>query len=264
MSQAEHRVASHLGLAASDYDAQIRRYIPEYEAMIATVVDLVGTLAPLVGAPLAGTLAPLVGAPLVGTLAPLVGAPLAGTLPSPCVVDLGAGTGALGGAILDAVPSAHVRLVDIDPNMLEVARARVAAHGDRAAPVRAAFADPLPAGTDAVVASLALHHIPDVAEKRATYARIRGALRPGGLLAIADCVVHASGPERDRGFALWSAWMGRHGIAPDEARALFAAWAAEDFYQPLSVELQLLADAGFARPECFWKYGPIAVYGAYA
>ncbi|MBX3159349.1 MAG: class I SAM-dependent methyltransferase [Deltaproteobacteria bacterium] len=228
MTQPEHRVAAHLGLAASDYDAQIRRYIPEYEAAIATVVELVAAL------------------------------------PSPRVVDLGAGTGALGGAILDAVPAARVRMVDIDPAMLEVAHTRVARHGDRVELVRAAFADPLPADTGAVVASLSLHHIADPAEKRATYARIRAALRPGGLVAIADCVVHASGPERDRGFAVWSASMARHGIAAGEAQRLFAAWAAEDFYLPLSTELQLLADAGFARPECFWKYGPIAVYGAYA
>jgi tRNA (cmo5U34)-methyltransferase len=229
MSPPEHRVASHLGLAASDYDAQIRRYIPEYEAMLATVVDLVAAL----------------------------------RVAEKSVVDLGAGTGALGAAILDAVPSARVRLVDIDPNMLEVARARVARHGDRAEPVRAAFADQLPADTDAVVASLSLHHIADPVEKRTTYARIHASLRPGGLFAIADCVVHPAGHERDRAFALWSAWMARHSIASEEAQRLFDAWAAEDFYQPLSVELELLREAGFAHPDCFWKYGPIAVYGAY-
>jgi tRNA (cmo5U34)-methyltransferase len=223
----EHRVASHLGLAASDYDEQIRRYIPEYEAMLATVVDLVAAVR------------------------------------AQRVVDLGAGTGALGGAILDAVAPARVRLVDIDPHMLEVARARVARHGDRAEAVHAAFADPLPANTDAVVASLSLHHIADVAEKRGTYARIHGALRPGGLFAIADCVVYPAGPERDRAFGVWREWMASHAIPADEAQRLFDAWAAEDFYQPLPVELQLLADAGFARPDCFWKYGPIAVYGAY-
>ena len=29
------------------------------------------------------------------------------------------------------------------------------------------------------------------------------------------------------------------------------------------VELRLLAEAGFARPDCFWKYGPMTVYGGY-
>ena len=64
MTTTEHRVAAHLGLAASDYDAAIRRYTPGYEAMIDTVVAVVATLG------------------------------------APYVVDLGAGTGALGAAIL--------------------------------------------------------------------------------------------------------------------------------------------------------------------
>jgi hypothetical protein len=33
-----HRVAGHLGVAASDYDRTIRAFIPNYERMIATVV----------------------------------------------------------------------------------------------------------------------------------------------------------------------------------------------------------------------------------
>ncbi|HUS31720.1 MAG TPA: class I SAM-dependent methyltransferase [Kofleriaceae bacterium] len=37
----EHRVLDHLGLAAADYDAAIRRYIPHYDALIATIVELV-------------------------------------------------------------------------------------------------------------------------------------------------------------------------------------------------------------------------------
>lgn len=232
---ADHRVLDHLGLLARDYDAAIRRYIPRYDEMIATAVSLVGGE----------------------------------------VVDLGTGTGALAAAILDAQPAAHVRLVDIDPAMLDAARARVARFGDRAELVHASF-DPDGASTaglpnlwaelpaiDAFVASLALHHVPELDRKRALYARIREALRPGGRLVIADATVHEHGPERDVAFAAWSAWMAQHGIAQAEAEALFAKWAGEDRYYPLATELRLLAEAGFARPECFWKYGPMAVYGAF-
>src|SRR5206468_11947190 len=106
------------------------RYIPEYDAMIRTVVELVGTLA--------------------GHRSDLE------TATGPHVIDLGAGTGALGAAILDAIPAAHVQLLDIDPAMLEVAGARVAAHGSRAELVCASFDERLPP-CDAIVASLALH-----------------------------------------------------------------------------------------------------------
>src|SRR3954471_11927068 len=98
MATTEHRVATHLGLAASDYDAEIRRYIPTYEQMIDTVVGIVGTL------------------------------------DAPYVIDLA---------------------------MLEVAGARVVRHGGRAELRRGSFDDALPA-CDAVVASLALHHVPEL------------------------------------------------------------------------------------------------------
>jgi len=62
----------------------------------------------------------------------------------PLVIDLGAGTGALAGAILAAIPRARVQLIDIDPVMLEGAAARLAAFGSRAELRRASFDDALP------------------------------------------------------------------------------------------------------------------------
>jgi len=175
MATTEHRVATHLGLAASDYDAQIRRYTPRYDEMIDTVVAIIGGLN------------------------------------APDVIDLGAGTGALGGAILDRVPRARVRFLDIDPAMLEVAGARVAAHGARAELWRGSFDDALPA-CDAVVASLALHHVPEPDRKRALYARIHEALRPGGVLLVADITVHEHGIAHDHMYSAWIASMATHGI----------------------------------------------------
>src|SRR5262245_49303916 len=119
-------VLDHLGVQASEYDAAIRTYIPHYDEMIATVVGLVRG----------------------------------------DVIDLGSGTGALAAAILDAHPTTRLKLVDIDPAMLEVAGARIAAHRERAELVHASFDAALPA-CDAVVASLALHHIADLDRKRA-------------------------------------------------------------------------------------------------
>jgi len=226
MATPEHRVATHLGLAAGDYDVEIRRYIPAYDAMIETVVAIVGALG------------------------------------APYVIDLGAGTGALGAAILDRVPSARVQFLDIDPAMLEVAGARVAGHGGRAELRRGSFDDALPA-CDAVVASLALHHVPELDRKRALYARVHAALRPGGVLLIADITVHKTGAAHDHVYAEWTAAMARHGIARPQAEALFAQWAGEDRYYPLAVELELLRAAGFAHPDCFWKQGPGTVFGGF-
>ena len=225
----EHRVASHLGVSAADYDRQIRRFIPGYDEMLREVVSLLDEVLPA----------------------------------SPLVADLGAGTGALAGAILDAIPRARALLVDIDPHMLEVAKTRLAPHAARVELRHARFEDPLPA-CDAIVASLSLHHVPDVDAKRALYRHLRSSLAPGGLLLSADATLHAAGPEHDRIFRVWTAGMFDAGIGPGEAESLFAQWSTEDTYQPLSVELALLAEAGFARPECFWRRGPVTVFGAFA
>jgi tRNA (cmo5U34)-methyltransferase len=224
----DHRVATHLGVDASAYDVEIRRFVPHYDAMIATVIDILE----------------------------------AALGPAPLVIDLGAGTGALAAAILDAIPRARVQLVDIDPTMLAVAGARVARHGARAELRTGSFHDPLPA-CDAVVASLSLHHVPELPAKRALYTQIHAALRPGGVLLSADATVHEAGPEHVRVFGEWAAWMASRGIPEADARALFAQWAGEDRYYPLAVELELLAQAGFAHPECFWKHGPTTVFGGF-
>jgi tRNA (cmo5U34)-methyltransferase len=232
-SEPAHRVATHLGVDAATYDAAIRRFIPGYEEMIAEVVSILD----------------------------------AALDEEVHVVDLGAGTGALAGAILDAIPRARVVLVDIDPDMLAVAAARVAPHGDRAEVRCATFDAALAAlgagAAGAVVASLALHHVPELDRKRTLYTRIHEALAPGGVFLNADVTVHETGAEHARMYREWAAGMARAGIEAAEAEALFAKWAGEDRYYPLAVELDLLASAGFARPECFWKRGASTVFGGF-
>lgn len=103
------------------------------------------------------------------------------------IVDLGAGTGTGTFALLDQFPTARVTAVDSSAEMLagltEAARAR--GLGDRAHTLRADAGAGLPGvtGADLVWASASLHHLDDPA---AALAGIRTALRPGGLLAVAE------------------------------------------------------------------------------
>jgi tRNA (cmo5U34)-methyltransferase len=189
-----------------------------------------------------------IGVELLAALAP----------PTAQVLDLGAGTGALSAAVLAGMPEARVTLLDVDTGMLDEARRRLAPFAERIHFREASFLDPLPAA-DAIVASLALHHVHDLGAKTDLYRSINEALTPGGVFLNLDAAItdgiHLGALTFDR----WAARMAEHDITDAEARAHFATWAAEDRYFPLDEELAALRRAGFAEVECFWRRGSSAI-----
>jgi SAM-dependent methyltransferase len=111
----------------------------------------------------------------------------AGIAPGNRVLDLGCGTGTLTVLIKRSVARADVVGVDVDPTMLQIARAKVARHGldvrlDEARTSTLPYPD---ASFDQVVSSLVFHHL-GAEEKRQTAAEILRVLRPGGSLHVAD------------------------------------------------------------------------------
>jgi tRNA (cmo5U34)-methyltransferase len=157
-------------------------------------------------------------------------------------VDLGVGTGALAAACLAAKPSARIIGVDEDEGMLAAARTRL---GRRLVPLRGSFETvDLPA-CDAVVASLALHHIPTIARRRRLFRRIHRALRRTGVLIVADCYLAADVRMQAADRAHWIAHL-RQRYSTRQASAYLRAWAKEDSYARLPDEMRLLEAAGFA------------------
>jgi SAM-dependent methyltransferase len=216
-------VASHLGINLDEYDARIRSFVPDYEQMIAVVAD---------------------------TLTLLVSR-------APHIIDLGTGTGALAAACLLRLPDARLTIVDEDAGILAVARDRLAGHGDRVTATVASFADAVLPSCDAIIGSLAFHHVRTPESKLALYRRIAGAVVDGGVFLSADC--HPSGDEQlaRRHHEQWRAHL-RQVYSPEETDAYLRAWAEEDAYMPLPRELALLADAGLS-PDVVWRHGGFAV-----
>jgi tRNA (cmo5U34)-methyltransferase len=219
-----HSVKHHLRVDAEGYDVQIRRFIPHYDEMIATGVALLAALAPA----------------------------------DARVLDLGGGTGALSSAVLDGLPGARVTVLDVDTEMLAQARRRLAGFGGRVSFQHASFLDQLPV-VDAVVASLALHHVHDLETKTGLYRAIYDALSPRGVLLNLDAAVTEGARLNGLVFDRMAERMGDHGISEAEARGHFASWAREDRYFPLDAELGALREAGFEEVECFWRRGLSAV-----
>lgn len=216
-----HSVRSHLRLDIEEYDESIRRFIPGYESMLARATEHLLASGPR------------------------------------RVLDVGAGTGALAGVVLEVDPRVRVELLDIDPEMLDRARGRLSRHGERVAFREGSYEAALPP-CDGACASLSLHHVPSLPKKTEVYRRIFEALPDGGVFVNADAVVPADGPGRDATFRSWADHLVASGIPEEQAWRHFEEWAEEDTYFPLEDELAALGAAGF-ETECLWQEGPMAV-----
>ena len=219
--ESSHSVRRHLRIAVDEYDATIRQFIPGYEEMLVVA---------------AGALRPAA---------------------SGLILDLGAGTGALAEAILDSTGADALELIDVDPEMLDQARTRLARFGDRARFKEGSFFDPLPWCAGAA-ASLSLHHIPTMAAKRELYRRLFDALEPGGVLVNADATLPAEPTAREAVWRGWADHLVSHGITEQRAFEHFEEWSEEDTYFPIEEELAALRAADFDA-DCVWHKVGIAV-----
>ena len=217
-------VAQHLNIKLSEYDRSIRTFIPNYEEMLNAAAGVLQII----------------------------------KKENPTLIDLGIGTGALSARCLKVKPEASVHAIDGDADILAMARKRLAkiSHSAHEFVVGDFTKAALPK-CDAIVASLALHHIPRRAAKQKLYARCHAALRSGGVLINADScpASHARVAERD--MKQWLAHL-EQSYSAQEARGFFEAWAEEDTYFPLQVELEMLRAVGF-KAEVVWRRGVFAV-----
>jgi ubiquinone/menaquinone biosynthesis C-methylase UbiE len=140
-------VAAHLGIELQEYDARIRTFIPDYEAMLDAAAASVPANART-------------------------------------IVDLGTGTGALAQQCLRQARRASIVGIDADAGILQMAAKRL---GSRARLVCGSFLRTVLPAADAVVASYALHHVRTRTAKRTLYERVRAALGRGGVFITVDC-----------------------------------------------------------------------------
>lgn len=213
-------VATHLGIRLRDYDAMIRTFIPNYEEMLdeaASAVRLVRRR-------------------------------------SPVIIELGIGSGALAERCLAVAPRARVIGLDVDADILALARRRL---GSRLTALTGSFQSMPLSRCDVITASFALHHVRTHARKAETYRRCFRALRRGGLFVSADCFVATDRQQRARDRAAWRAHL-EQSYGPRRAEGFLRAWAKEDVYFSLADEIALLERAGFTV-DVRWRRRAFAV-----
>jgi len=213
------------GVMAPEYDSIAQRGMPRYEEMLDAV---------------------------------------AGWLPDGArdVLELGCGTGALTLRLARRYPGAALRAVDAAPEMLDLAQRRLAAAGvEDGVTLEAALFESLPLpvhGYDVVTSNMSLHHI---AYKMPFYAKLRVALRPGGLLVFGDELVGAFPYVEDRHWNGWLDYARRPGgLSEDEIGEIVKHVQELDHYETLERQLSLLRAAGFSAVDCVWRYLNYAVF----
>lgn len=134
------------------------------------------------------------------------------------VVDIGAGTGQFATTVARAC--ARVVAVDVSPAMLAVLRRKVSAAGlSNVAVVQSGFLTYEHHGrpADYVYSRYALHHLPDF-WKALALQRLRGVVRPGGVLRLWDVVYNFDAAEAARRLEDWCATIG-HDVRDGWTRA---------------------------------------------
>jgi SAM-dependent methyltransferase len=167
-------------------------------------------------------------------------------LPSRCqrALEIGCGKGLFTCEL--ARRAAEVTAIDLSPNMLDAARARVPGN------VELILGDVMEhdfAEMDCVVSIATLHHLPLEAMLR----RMKRWLRPGGVLLVHDLLDNSSLVGRA---AQWAAWLLRS-RPQGEAAAAWAAHAEHDHFLRMS-EVKAIARAELPgmrlRRHLRWRY----------
>jgi tRNA (cmo5U34)-methyltransferase len=183
-------------------------------------------------------------------------------------VDLGAGTGAAARTVLDHYPAARAILADYSPQMMAQGAVELAPYAGRYAYVEfdlSAAGDwpaGLPGQADAVITSLAVHHLTDE-RKQSLFGEIRAHLVPGGWFLNYD-------PVKPPDPVTEEAWL-RAGDRRDPAAHRRRQHMTEEeqfryanhvrYMSPLDPQLGFLRAAGFEGVDVFWKELDFVIYG---
>jgi tRNA (cmo5U34)-methyltransferase len=183
-------------------------------------------------------------------------------------IDLGAGTGAAARTILDRFPAARAILADYSEQMMALGKEELGPYPGRYEYVEfnlahgGAWPAAIPASIDAVISSMAIHHLND-ARKRELFGEIFAQLAPGGWFLNYDpvstpdpVVVEAWHRVEDRRDPSAAAKR-EHRSLEEQLR-----WENHTRYMiPLDPQVGYLREAGFEGVDVYWRELDYAIYG---
>ena len=203
---------------ATEYDAAIKRCVPRYDEMQATMV---------------------------------------GYLPEynqpPRILELGAGTGALTHKVANRFPGSDICTVDLSTQSLDICARRVgeiATTEKLVADMRSLdFADE---SFDIIVSSIAIHHLTSP-EKQGLFSNCYKWLRPGGIISYCDQFGAPTPEVYNANLDHWHRIALSKGATEQEWLAWMEHQEQHDYHDTLSDQMDWLKQSGFSSIDCQWR-----------
>jgi tRNA (cmo5U34)-methyltransferase len=177
------------------------------------------------------------------------------------VADLGSGTGTIANMILERYPDSILTCVDLAANMIETAKVKLARYKNIEYIVADFHNFNFSIKYDAVVTSLALHHLRNDQEKKKFFKKISDALNKNGVFYNADVVLGSNETLQDLYMNKWKEFMRRKISASEIESKWISKYEDEDRPAKLVEQIKWLEDVGFEKTDIIWKYYNFAVYG---
>lgn len=172
--------------------------------------------------------------------------------PEPVILDIGAGTGLMSAYLLEKFPLAHLTLIDIAENMLDMARQRFAGREHTRYVVSDYSAGDLGGLYDIVCSALSIHHL-ETEDKRRLFGRIYAALAPGGMFVNADQADGETLYFRERYLEYWNAFFRNGPMTESQQAEILHRRDTFDKNEKLSRQLTWLREAGFPDVDVVYR-----------
>ncbi len=177
------------------------------------------------------------------------------------IIDLGCGTGYVSMAIKERFPNSNLTCLDFAENMIAQAKVRLKKYKNVTFYLKDIRKFEFEKSYDAVISSLALHHLETKTDKINFYKKIFRSLKTGGVFYNADIILGSSDFLNNLYIDKWKEFMEKSLPSEKVGDTWLVKHREEDKPEILLDQLSWLKSIGFKDIDVLWKYYNFAVYG---
>lgn len=216
----------HFNNDAAEYDSKVEQNIPRYNEMLEALINAIPD-----------------------------------NKDEPRILDLGCGTGNITKKVLERFPKAQITCLDLSENMLEIAKDKLSQYENIDYILNDFTTLDIYDDYDAIISSLALHHIETDEKKLEMYKKIYDALKEGGVFYNADVLKANSTYNENLNNNTAYDIMRQKGVNEEEIDIYKNKRDENDVPTTLINHIKMLEQAGFKQIDVIWKFYGNGVYG---